>query len=156
MPPMGGPEPNSTEAGTLGGGELPAEASIMNETTTTTNATTMPDEEGTPLATEEGGEQPMGPPFPLVDSFTVTFEEPGTYEYLCALHPWMTGEVVVQGDTQTETQTQPPANETTTTTPDDQDVPLSDPDADRPTTPPEAQTETPGAGEQQSPNPIFG
>lgn len=42
-----------------------------------------------------------GPPFPLVNSFTVIFEEPGTYDYFCALHPWMTGQVVVNGETGT-------------------------------------------------------
>jgi plastocyanin len=147
--------------------EIPG-AAVTNETTTTGNATTdtpmPPEDEATSQAVEEEGGQPPMFPFPLVSSFTVTFEEPGTYPYLCIVHPWMTGQVIVQGDTQTETQgqnqtetgTQPPANETTTTTPDDQDVPLSDPDADRPTTSPEAQTETPGPGEQQSPNPIFG
>ena len=29
------------------------------------------------------------------NTFTVTFEKPGTYGYLCILHPWMTGNVVV-------------------------------------------------------------
>lgn len=29
------------------------------------------------------------------NTFSVTFEEPGTYEYLCIIHPWMTGSVVV-------------------------------------------------------------
>lgn len=29
--------------------------------------------------------------------FSVTFEKPGTYSYLCILHPWMTGSVVVEG-----------------------------------------------------------
>jgi plastocyanin len=183
MPPAGGAQPNITETGTAGEQQIPSEASVVNDTTTMTNTTgtttdvlTVPDDQGTSQPTgEESGEQPMGPPFPLVSSFTVTFAEPGTYPYFCAIHPWMSGQVVVRGDTQTETGTQPPAaqtetpgqnqtetgtqppsNETTTTTPDNQDVPLSDPEADRPTTPPEAQTETPGAGEQQSPNPIFG
>jgi plastocyanin len=27
--------------------------------------------------------------------FTVTFQKSGTYEYLCIIHPWMTGKVVV-------------------------------------------------------------
>lgn len=140
MPSMGGPEPNTTETGTLGGEELPGEASIMNETTTTTNATTalsdvttVPDEEGIPQATEEG-EQPMGPPFPLVSSFTVTFEDPGTYEYFCALHPWMTGEVVVLGAAQTETQEGDIQTETQA----------------------QNQTEAEGLSELESANPIFG
>ena len=51
-----------------------------------------------------GGEQIMGPPpFPPVSSFTVTFQEPGTYPYLCAIHPWMRGQVIVREEAQTET-----------------------------------------------------
>jgi plastocyanin len=30
------------------------------------------------------------------NTFTVTFEKPGTYDYICILHPWMTGSVVVK------------------------------------------------------------
>ena len=31
------------------------------------------------------------------DSFEFTFTEPGTYEYFCAIHPSMTGTIVVTG-----------------------------------------------------------
>jgi len=31
------------------------------------------------------------------NTFSVTFDKPGTYEYLCIIHPWMTGSVVVEG-----------------------------------------------------------
>ena len=81
-----------------------------------------PTGEAQPNSTETGtaGEQQLGPPFPIVSSFTVTFEEPGTYPYFCAIHPWMTGQVVVSGDipaetqgqNQTETETQAPAAQT--------------------------------------------
>ncbi|HJR47910.1 MAG TPA: plastocyanin/azurin family copper-binding protein [Nitrososphaeraceae archaeon] len=37
------------------------------------------------------------PQFPFIDSFTVTFNEPGTYDYFCAFHPGMFGQVVVVG-----------------------------------------------------------
>jgi plastocyanin len=30
------------------------------------------------------------------DSFSLTFTEPGTYEYFCSLHPRMTGTIVVE------------------------------------------------------------
>jgi len=30
------------------------------------------------------------------NTFTVTFENPGTYNYVCILHPWQTGSVVVE------------------------------------------------------------
>lgn len=30
------------------------------------------------------------------EGFSWYFDTPGTYSYLCALHPWMTGTVVVQ------------------------------------------------------------
>lgn len=100
MPPMGEAQPNSTETGTAGEQQTSSEASVLNETTTMTNSTNGTTTEG------EAGEQPIGPPFPVVSSFTVTFEEPGTYSYFCAIHPWMSGQVVVGGDAQTETQGQ--------------------------------------------------
>jgi plastocyanin len=97
--------------------ELPPMGAAMNETTTTNNSTTTtttanvmaaPGGEEMPQATEEGQQQPPleepSFPFPLVSSFTVTFEEPGTYPYLCALHPWMTGEVIVQGEGENQTE----------------------------------------------------
>lgn len=72
----------------------------------------------------EGTNPPGTPP---IASFSVTFENPGTYDYICVIHPWMTGRVIVQGDTQIETEPQP-----------------------------QNQTETQGLGEPESPNPIFG
>jgi plastocyanin len=99
---------------------LPPVGAAMNETTTTDNSTTTttmmtanvttaPEDEETPQAMEEEGQQqpPLEEPsfpFPLVSSFTVKFEEPGTYPYFCALHPWMTGEVIVlQGEGENQT-----------------------------------------------------
>jgi plastocyanin len=32
---------------------------------------------------------------PPIKSFTVTFENAGKYDYLCIIHPWMTGTVIV-------------------------------------------------------------
>ncbi|MGH9978710.1 MAG: cupredoxin domain-containing protein, partial [Nitrososphaeraceae archaeon] len=40
----------------------------------------------------EGQVFPGAPP---ITSFTVTFEKPGTYPYICTVHPWMTGTVEV-------------------------------------------------------------
>jgi plastocyanin len=40
----------------------------------------------------EGQVPPGAPP---ITSFSVTFEEPGTYPYVCTVHPWMTGTVEV-------------------------------------------------------------
>jgi plastocyanin len=51
-------------------------------------------------------ESQIPPGAPPITSFSVTFENAGTYDYLCIFHPWMTGRVIVQGDTQTETQPQ--------------------------------------------------
>jgi plastocyanin len=42
-------------------------------------------------------EQAPLPQFPFIGSFTVTFNEPGTYDYFCAFHPGMFGQVVVGG-----------------------------------------------------------
>jgi plastocyanin len=36
------------------------------------------------------------PEAPPITDFTVTFENPGTYGYVCVVHPWMTGSVVVR------------------------------------------------------------
>jgi hypothetical protein len=43
------------------------------------------------------GESKQFPPsqFPFLGSFTVAFNEPGTYDYFCAFHPGMFGQVVV-------------------------------------------------------------
>ncbi len=30
------------------------------------------------------------------DSYTLTFDETGTYDYFCTLHPWMEGQVIVE------------------------------------------------------------
>ena len=30
------------------------------------------------------------------DTFSYTFNDPGTYEYFCSMHPKMTGKIVVQ------------------------------------------------------------
>jgi plastocyanin len=40
----------------------------------------------------EGQVPPGAPP---ITSFTMTFENPGTYNYICVIHPWMTGTVMV-------------------------------------------------------------
>jgi plastocyanin len=39
------------------------------------------------------GQVPPG--LPPIDSFVLTFENAGTYEYICVVHPWMAGDVVV-------------------------------------------------------------
>jgi plastocyanin len=165
LPPMPttdtGQMNNNTDTGTAAEPSLTPEVSPTSLTTETSNVTgsptdalTVPDDQGTGQEPEGTTEEPLGPPFPPVSSFTVAFEEPGVYPYFCAIHPWMTGQVIVSGDAQTEPGTQPSANGTTTgtttsnaTTTDTQDVPPSNPDAGTPT-PPSAGTE--------SPNPIFG
>lgn len=39
----------------------------------------------------------MAPPgVPPVSSFTLTFEKPGKYDYLCVIHPWMSGTITVK------------------------------------------------------------
>jgi plastocyanin len=79
-----------------------------------------------PLEEEEGGvqeqqqqtptsEEGFPPPaYPMLSSFTVTFEEPGTYDYFCAFHPGMFGQVVVGGGGEGETNQ---TSSTATTTP---------------------------------------
>jgi plastocyanin len=41
----------------------------------------------------EGKAPPGSPP---ISKFTVTFQAPGTYSYLCNVHPWMAGSVLVK------------------------------------------------------------
>jgi plastocyanin len=53
---------------------------------------------GTDLYVNSGYLWPKGqipPGFLPIDGFTVTFENPGTFPYVCVLHPWMIGNVVV-------------------------------------------------------------
>lgn len=40
----------------------------------------------------EGQAPPGSPP---INNFTITFKNPGTYSYLCNVHPWMSGSVKV-------------------------------------------------------------
>ena len=40
------------------------------------------------------GQSPSG--LPPIDSISLTFSKAGTYDYICAVHPWMSGDVVVK------------------------------------------------------------
>jgi plastocyanin len=77
------------------GGER-AEVSAANMTAGTTNDTNT----NATVVTEEGGGGEVPPPlqYPILNDFTVTFDEPGTYEYFCAFHPGMYGIVTVAGE----------------------------------------------------------
>jgi plastocyanin len=58
------------------------------------------------LFPEEGAAAAAPPPppqFPFLGSFTVTFSEPGTYDYFCAFHPGMFGRVVVNSSEEGQT-----------------------------------------------------
>ena len=80
--------------------ELSAEDNqgIMTNSTTTTTTPPISPEEETMGQQEEQVEEFPPSPFPVLGSFTVTFNEPGTYDYFCAFHPGMFGQVVVGGD----------------------------------------------------------
>ena len=146
MPTVGAGQVDNTETGTGAEPSVTTEISPTSLTTETTNATGSPtdalnvtDDQGIPQDTESVTGEPLGPPFPPVSSFTVAFEEPGVYPYFCAIHPWMSGQVIVSGDAQTETGTQPLGNETaTTTTTTTTTANATTPDAQ----PPAAETET--------------
>ncbi|HEY6756021.1 MAG TPA: hypothetical protein VI037_01385 [Nitrososphaera sp.] len=73
-----------------------AEVSAANMTAAMTNGTNT----NATAATEEGGGEGEFPPlqYPILNDFTVTFAEPGTYEYFCAFHPGMYGIVTVAGE----------------------------------------------------------
>ena len=54
---------------------------------------------GDELYVNSGWMWPQGqapPGAPPIKSFSITFEKAGTYEYLCEVHPWMKGQVIVQ------------------------------------------------------------
>jgi plastocyanin len=91
------------------------EVSAANITTTTaTNAT----DSNSVAITEEGGVVEFQPiQYPILDSFTLTFEETGTYEYFCAFHPGMWGVVTVAEEEEVagEEEEVSAANITTTT-----------------------------------------
>ena len=68
-----------------------------------TNVTHLPPNSNYTFAGDEsyvnsGWMWPMGqvpPGAPPITSFTMTFENPGTYCYMCVIHPWMSGTVTV-------------------------------------------------------------
>src|ERR687898_703641 len=81
FPPFAGPfaVPNSTEFKTL----MPNPNYTMD---------------GTESYINSGWLWPQGqvpPGAPPLTTFTVTFENPGIYDYVCTVHPWMTGSVEV-------------------------------------------------------------
>jgi plastocyanin len=49
--------------------------------------------DGTESYVNSGWIWPQGqiPPGPPITTFTVTFEKPGIYDYVCTVHPWMIG-----------------------------------------------------------------
>jgi hypothetical protein len=68
-----------------------------------TNVTHLPPNSNYTFAGDEsyvnsGWMWPIGqvpPGAPPITSFTMTFENPGTYYYMCVIHPWMSGTVTV-------------------------------------------------------------
>jgi plastocyanin len=55
--------------------------------------------DGTEKYVNSGWIWPQGqvpPGLPPINSFSVKFTKAGTYSYMCEVHPWMTGEVVVK------------------------------------------------------------
>jgi plastocyanin len=45
------------------------------------------------------------------EGFSLYFDQPGTFQYVCTLHPWMTGNIVVNVDQLTDVSDQPPLDE---------------------------------------------
>ncbi len=98
MVPLGGGSASDRNSTAAGIEEITPEAPGTDETTITAggNSTTITTTTDVLTAPEELEALPQAT-FPLVNSFTLTFEQPGTYQYFCAIHPWMTGQVIVQG-----------------------------------------------------------
>ncbi len=96
----GGEAANTTAATT----EATDATTATANTNATTEAATSPippaeigQENATEAAEQEGGGEVEFPPlpYPILNSFTVTFQQPGTYEYFCTFHPGMYGIVTV-------------------------------------------------------------
>jgi plastocyanin len=103
----------------MGFGALEEEEPVASLNTTTTEASPATAETGGANTTEDTttaageGEFPTLP-YPFLNNFTVTFEQPGTYEYFCAFHPTMIGVVTVAELTASEEEAEQAA---TTATP---------------------------------------
>jgi hypothetical protein len=103
-------------ANTTGATTEATDATDANAPATETATTAIPpaeigQENATIAAAEqEGGGEEEGEfpplPYPILNSFTVTFEQPGTYEYFCAFHPGMYGIITVAGEEGEEQQQQ--------------------------------------------------
>jgi hypothetical protein len=55
--------------------------------------------DGTEKYVNSGWIWPQGqvpPGLPPINSFSVKFTKAGTYDYMCEVHPWMTGDVIVK------------------------------------------------------------
>src|SRR5918999_5028665 len=79
--------------------EEEGEAANMTAATTPIPPAETGQENATTAAEQEvEGEEFPSLPYPILDSFTVTFEQPGTYGYFCAFHPGMYGIVTVAGE----------------------------------------------------------
>ncbi|MFL6493348.1 MAG: hypothetical protein ACJ70N_00940 [Nitrososphaera sp.] len=114
--PSGGPagetQPNATATLATEEPQVPLPVSLTNGTSITSNASSaatdilpLPENQGMSQPAEEPtAAQQLPPPFPPISSFTVTFEDPGIYPYFCAIHPWMTGQVVVRQAAPPQTQ----------------------------------------------------
>ncbi len=90
FPEEGQGEPSQDELGAVDNQEI-----TTNSNTTTTRQPISPDEEAMGQQQEQPAEEFPPSPFPLLGSFTVTFNESGTYDYFCAFHPGMFGQVAV-------------------------------------------------------------
>jgi plastocyanin len=91
---------SNNDTTTSSGQSMQAQQQNSMATTVESNSTMSPSSSGNTngqdqQSTSTAGEQ-GGPPIPFVKQFTVTFEKPGTYDYFCAFHPWMAGQVIVK------------------------------------------------------------
>jgi plastocyanin len=100
---------NLSTSYTMDGTETVVSSGIMLDVTGFTPFEEEGVQEQQQAQTAEEAELPP-PAYPIMYSFTVTFNEPGTYNYFCAFHPAMFGQVIVGGGGEGET------NQTSTVT----------------------------------------
>jgi plastocyanin len=93
------PGPNGTNVALIGNARVYTPVVIANGTTQYLPLNANYTMTGTESYVNSGFIWPEGqvpPGAPPIGTFSVTFNKAGTYDYLCVIHPWMAGQVVVK------------------------------------------------------------
>ena len=94
--PAPAPQVAAAEAGSVTINNFEFQPALMTVTPGTKVTWVNKDEEPHTVLSADGGATFKSPALDTDDKFSFTFTKPGTYTYLCTVHPYMTGRVVVQ------------------------------------------------------------